>query len=135
MLFLGTILPVIQFLLPFLLMIFCYTMILIKVSHDMLIREHAGKILQAQAAARKRRCMIILVLMVIAFVCSWVPLTLINIFRDYGLLAVWFEDQLFFYTLIAHTLAMTSLIWNPVSKKNRFLKTGFLMRANRFLKL
>lgn len=40
---------------------------------------------QAQTAVRKRRVMYVLILMVVVFMASWLPLTIVNIFRDFGI--------------------------------------------------
>ncbi len=40
---------------------------------------------QAQTTMRKRRVMYVLILMVVVFMASWMPLTLVNILRDMGL--------------------------------------------------
>ena len=47
---------------------------------------------QAQTSVRKRRVMYVLILMVAVFMGSWMPLTLVNILRDFGI--GFFETQM-----------------------------------------
>lgn len=48
---------------------------------------------QAQTAVRKRRVMYVLILMVVVFMASWFPLTIVNIFRDFGIGNPFFKVQ------------------------------------------
>ncbi len=58
--------------------------------------------------------MYILILMVVAFVFSWLPLSIVNILRDFGIRMGFIDDQLYFSQLFIHSIAMTSVIWNPI---------------------
>ncbi|OZC09420.1 7 transmembrane receptor [Onchocerca flexuosa] len=78
---------------------------------------------QAQTAVRKRRVMYVLILMVVVFMASWLPLTIVNIFRDFGIEA-FLDIQMYFKLLNVHAIAMTSIVWNPLlyfwmSKRHR----------------
>lgn len=67
---------------------------------------------QAQTSVRKRRVMYVLILMVSVFMGSWMPLTIVNILRDFG---VGFLDiQMYFKLLNVHAIAMTSIVSNPL---------------------
>uniref|UniRef100_A0A914XPN2 G-protein coupled receptors family 1 profile domain-containing protein n=1 Tax=Plectus sambesii TaxID=2011161 RepID=A0A914XPN2_9BILA len=79
---------------------------------------------QAQASVRKRRVMYVLILMVVAFVGSWLPLTIVNLLRDFNLNIAFLNKQMYFSLLNVHAIAMTSIVWNPMlyfwmSKRHR----------------
>ncbi|KAK0411454.1 hypothetical protein QR680_005661 [Steinernema hermaphroditum] len=120
----GTLLLVCQYLIPAAIMAFCYWKILQKVRQDWIVAE--GSMLteaqQAQTSIRKRRVMYVLILMVVVFMASWLPLTIVNILRDFGI--GFFEVQMYFKLLNVHAIAMTSIVWNPLlyfwmSKRHR----------------
>lgn len=56
-----------------------------KVRADWIVAQHSmlTAAQQAQTAVRKRRVMYVLILMVVVFMASWLPLTIVNIFRDF----------------------------------------------------
>ncbi|KAK5971448.1 7 transmembrane receptor [Trichostrongylus colubriformis] len=80
----GISLLVVQFVIPALIMSFCYWKILQKVRTDWIVEE--GSMLtaaqQAQTAVRKRRVMYVLILMVVVFMTSWLPLSAVNLIKD-----------------------------------------------------
>lgn len=81
----------------------------------MLVGALAGQLQQRQAGARKTRVMRILILMVAAFLVSWLPLSVINILRDFDVdLGATISSQLFFFSNLFHFAAMTSVVWNPL---------------------
>ncbi len=111
----GMALLFVQYGLPVILMSFCYFKILQKVKTDLVIGAYAGKPLQAQAAARKRSVMRILVLIVLAFVGSWLPLAVYNVLRDFEVeIDEFIGNQFYLVQLLSHAIAMTSVIWNPI---------------------
>ncbi|TKR86748.1 hypothetical protein L596_011273 [Steinernema carpocapsae] len=100
------------------------TRIIFQVRQDWIVTE--GSMLteaqQAQTSIRKRRVMYVLILMVVVFMASWLPLTIVNILRDFGI--GFFEVQMYFKLLNVHAIAMTSIVWNPLlyfwmSKRHR----------------
>ncbi|MFH4979811.1 hypothetical protein AB6A40_006520 [Gnathostoma spinigerum] len=111
----GSILLICQYIIPATIMAFCYFRILKKVQTDWLVTE--GPMLteaqQAQTSVRKKRVMYVLILMVVAFMASWLPLTVVNISRDFGI-GNFLETQMYFKLLNVHAIAMTSIIWNPL---------------------
>ncbi|CAJ0929806.1 unnamed protein product, partial [Mesorhabditis belari] len=120
----GFMLLMLTFVVPALIMTFCYMKILQKVRKDWIVAE--GSMLtaaqQVQTAARKRRVMYVLILMVVVFMLCWLPLTVVNLLRDLVFLRP--EHQMYFILLNAHALAMTSILWNPIlyfwmSKRHR----------------
>ncbi|VDO53906.1 unnamed protein product, partial [Brugia timori] len=86
-LFYGSMLLICQYLIPVTIMTFCYWKILQKVRADWIVAQHSmlTAAQQAQTAVRKRRVMYVLILMVVVFMASWLPLTIVNIFRDFGI--------------------------------------------------
>uniref|UniRef100_A0A1I7WQ70 G_PROTEIN_RECEP_F1_2 domain-containing protein n=1 Tax=Heterorhabditis bacteriophora TaxID=37862 RepID=A0A1I7WQ70_HETBA len=73
---------------------------------------------QAQTAVRKRRVMYVLILMVVVFMGSWLPLSAVNLIKDLGI------PLMYFKLLNVHAIAMTSVVWNPLlyfwmSKRHR----------------
>lgn len=52
--------------------------------------------------------------MVVAFISAWFPLTLVNILRDFAALPGFVEAQPWFWMLIVHLVAMTTVLANPV---------------------
>ncbi|VDO28314.1 unnamed protein product [Onchocerca flexuosa] len=124
-LFYGSMLLVCQYLIPAIIMTFCYWKILQKVRADWIVAQHSmlTAAQQAQTAVRKRRVMYVLILMVVVFMASWLPLTIVNIFRDFGIEA-FLDIQMYFKLLNVHAIAMTSIVWNPLlyfwmSKRHR----------------
>ncbi|VDN03412.1 unnamed protein product [Thelazia callipaeda] len=100
---------------------------------------------QAQTAVRKRRVMYVLILMVVVFMTSWFPLTIVNIFRDFRI-GTFLDMQMYFKLLNVHAFAMTSIVWNPLlyfwmSKRHRkafkedMFGTGNNIRKNNELRM
>ncbi|VDK86976.1 unnamed protein product [Litomosoides sigmodontis] len=131
----GSMLLVCQYLIPAAIMTFCYWKILQKVRADWIVAEHSmlTAAQQAQTAIRKRRVMYILILMVVVFMASWLPLTIVNIFRDFGI-GAFLDMQMYFKLLNVHVIAMTSIVWNPLlyfwmSKRHRKAFKGDMIGA------
>ncbi|GMS80263.1 hypothetical protein PENTCL1PPCAC_2437, partial [Pristionchus entomophagus] len=76
---------------------------------------------QAQTAVRKRRVMYVLILMVVVFMLSWLPLTVSMLLRDLNAID---HTQVYFHFLTVTAIAMSSVVWNPLlyfwlSKRHR----------------
>lgn len=69
---------------------------------------------QAQTSVRKRRVMYVLILMVVVFMGSWMPLTIVNLLRDFDLNFFDIKIQMYFKLLNVHALAMTTIVSNPL---------------------
>ncbi|VDO53211.1 unnamed protein product [Brugia timori] len=52
--------------------------------------------------------------MVIAFIGCWLPLTVVNMLKDFKLEPLFLLEQPFFWPLLAHVIAMSTVIWNPL---------------------
>lgn len=54
------------------------------------------------------------ILMVLLFGISWAPHFTYNTLRDYNALPEFVKSQPYFYHIITHGIAMSSLVWNPL---------------------
>uniref|UniRef100_A0A914HJT5 G-protein coupled receptors family 1 profile domain-containing protein n=1 Tax=Globodera rostochiensis TaxID=31243 RepID=A0A914HJT5_GLORO len=122
----GISLLVIQFLVPTAIMTYCYWKILQKVRQDWLVPANSSSTMtveqQAATVLRKRRVMYVLILMVLIFMGSWMPLTIVNLLRDMDILRD--ANNMYFKLLNVHAVAMTSIVSNPLlyfwmSKRHR----------------
>ncbi|MCP9260702.1 7 transmembrane receptor [Dirofilaria immitis] len=115
----GSAVVLLQFVIPLIIITYCYTRILAKVSSDMIIQnvQFSKSLSNAQreeAINRRKRVNYILIGMVIAFIGCWLPLTVVNILKDFKLEPQFLLEQPFFWPLIAHVIAMSTVIWNPL---------------------
>ncbi|PAV85204.1 hypothetical protein WR25_04172 isoform C [Diploscapter pachys] len=115
----GTMVMLLQFIIPMAIITFCYTRILNKVSKDMIIQnaQFSQSLTQRQridAASRKKKVNYILIAMVLTFILCWLPLTLVNLVKDYKQEPDWLRAQPFLWPLIAHLIAMSLVVWNPL---------------------
>ncbi|KAK6052061.1 hypothetical protein COOONC_10434, partial [Cooperia oncophora] len=77
-----------QFVIPMSIITYCYFRILRKVSQDMIIQnvQFSASLSQKQrvdAISRKKKVNYILIGMVATFICCWLPLTAVNLVKDY----------------------------------------------------
>ncbi|KJH45356.1 7 transmembrane receptor [Dictyocaulus viviparus] len=56
----------------------------------------------------------ILIGMVATFICCWLPLTAVNLVKDYKIEPDFLRSQPFLWPLVAHIIAMSLVVWNPV---------------------
>lgn len=109
----GAITTIMQFVLPFIVMAFCYTCVSIKLNDRLKSRPGSKNTRKEDAEReRKRRTNRMLIAMVAIFGLSWLPLNLINISSDFYSFA---EDWTYYMVLffIAHFIAMSSICYNP----------------------
>ncbi|KAL1397053.1 hypothetical protein pipiens_010035 [Culex pipiens pipiens] len=104
---------ILQFVLPFLIMAFCYVCVSIRLN-DRARTKPGSKTTRREEAERdrKKRTNRMLIAMVAIFGISWLPLNLVNMGNDfYSDINEWpFYNLLFF---IAHLTAMSSTCYNP----------------------
>lgn len=109
----GSITSTLQFILPFLIISFCYIRVSIKLN-DRARRKPGAKTSHKERLdrARKKRTNRMLIAMVAVFGTSWLPLNLVNIMNDfYEKSSQWqYYNIVFFF---AHTVAMSSTCYNP----------------------
>uniref|UniRef100_A0A915Q1T0 G-protein coupled receptors family 1 profile domain-containing protein n=1 Tax=Setaria digitata TaxID=48799 RepID=A0A915Q1T0_9BILA len=115
----GSAVVLLQFVIPLTIITYCYARILIKVASDMIIQNvQFSKSLsiaqREEAANRRKRVNYILIGMVIAFIGCWLPLTVVNVLKDFKWEPEFLLKQPFFWPLVAHVIAMSTVIWNPV---------------------
>ncbi|KAJ8978570.1 hypothetical protein NQ317_012094 [Molorchus minor] len=109
----GAITTAMQFMIPFLIMAFCYICVSIKLN-DRARSKPGSKNSRKEEAdrERKRRTNRMLIAMVAVFLISWLPLNTINIINDfYQQIEVWEYNYLTFF--LSHALAMSSTCYNP----------------------
>ncbi|ODN00510.1 Neuropeptide Y receptor type 2 [Orchesella cincta] len=102
-----------QFILPFIIMLFCYIKVSIKLS-DRAKAKPGSKNSKKEALERerKRRTNRMLIAMVFIFGMSWLPLNVVNFLNDvYIDVADWKYSNLCFF--FAHAVAMSSTCYNP----------------------
>ncbi|KAK6013560.1 7 transmembrane receptor [Ostertagia ostertagi] len=86
----GTMVMLLQFVIPMSIITYCYFRILRKVSQDMIIQnvQFSASLSQKQrvdAISRKKKVNYILIGMVATFICCWLPLTAVNLVKDYSM--------------------------------------------------
>ncbi|VIO99254.1 conserved hypothetical protein,hypothetical protein [Brugia malayi] len=115
----GSSVVLLQFVIPLTIITYCYARILAKVASDMIIQNvQFSKSLsiaqREEATNRRKRVNYILIGMVIAFIGCWLPLTVVNMLKDFKLEPLFLLEQPFFWPLLAHVIAMSTVIWNPL---------------------
>ncbi|WKY08818.1 hypothetical protein Q1695_001754 [Nippostrongylus brasiliensis] len=115
----GTMVMLLQFVIPMAIITYCYFRILRKVSQDMIIQnvQFSASLSQKQridAISRKKKVNYILIGMVATFICCWLPLTAVNLVKDYKIEPSFLRAQPFLWPLMAHVVAMSLVVWNPV---------------------
>ncbi|VDM21725.1 unnamed protein product, partial [Wuchereria bancrofti] len=112
----GSIMLSVQFIVPLVIITFCYTAISFKL----------GK--QRAAIKRRQRTNRMLIGMVVAFSASWFFSVLFNVLRDYDCLPKWCQNQEYFFGIATHCIAMSSTVWNPLlyAALNLQLRAAFL---------
>ncbi|KAJ8716307.1 hypothetical protein PYW08_013592 [Mythimna loreyi] len=109
----GSVTSVLQFVLPFIVIAFCYTCVSFKLN-DRAKAKAASKNSRKEELDknRKRRTNQMLIAMVTIFGLSWLPLNVINLCNDYYMYAI----HLKYYYLVffmGHVIAMSSTCYNP----------------------
>ncbi|CAJ0573977.1 unnamed protein product, partial [Mesorhabditis spiculigera] len=112
----GTVVFVIQFIFPLVIITFCYSMISIKLSKGVLVRAEEGILTEQRKNAMKRRLRTnrMLIAMVGVFFCCWMPAVAFNFLRDYNWLPRFIVKQIYFYGIVTHCISMSSTVWNPI---------------------
>lgn len=104
---------ILQFVLPFFVIVFCYTCVSIKLN-DRARSKPGNKTSKREQAdrERKKRTNRMLIAMVTVFGISWLPLNVVNVIDDfYSPANDWSYYRLCFF--MAHCLAMSSTCYNP----------------------
>uniref|UniRef100_A0A915BED9 G-protein coupled receptors family 1 profile domain-containing protein n=1 Tax=Parascaris univalens TaxID=6257 RepID=A0A915BED9_PARUN len=115
----GSTVMLLQFVVPLAIITYCYSRILKKVAKDMIIQnaqfsESLSTAQRVEATQRKKRVNYILIGMVVAFIGCWLPLTAVNLVKDFRKEPQFLESQPFLWPLVAHVIAMSTVIWNPL---------------------
>ncbi|KAJ1525437.1 hypothetical protein ONE63_010249 [Megalurothrips usitatus] len=109
----GVLTAVLQFLVPFVIIAFCYVRVSLKLRDRARLKPGCKSSRKEEAdRERKRRTNRMLIAMVTIFGVSWMPLTVINLLNDlYIPTAHWHYFHLVFF--MVHALAMSSTCYNP----------------------
>uniref|UniRef100_A0A7E4UX64 G_PROTEIN_RECEP_F1_2 domain-containing protein n=1 Tax=Panagrellus redivivus TaxID=6233 RepID=A0A7E4UX64_PANRE len=118
----GTIVFLLQFVIPFFIITFCYLMISVRLGKGILIKRGSseqklnGPQSEQRRHALKRRLRTnrMLMAMVGVFLCCWTPTVAFNFLRDFDLLPEMIENMAFLFGIITHCISMSSTVWNPV---------------------
>ncbi|VDP04435.1 unnamed protein product [Soboliphyme baturini] len=117
----GSIVLILQFVIPLIVITFCYTRISLKVSNGLAVRrarESSSCFLSnsrfRKAIRRRQRTNRMLISMVVIFAVCWFLQVLSNVLRDFDALPYFIIMQPYFYALLFHCIAMTSTLWNPL---------------------
>ncbi|CAI5456256.1 unnamed protein product [Caenorhabditis angaria] len=112
----GTVVMIIQFVIPLIIIAFCYIAISLKLRQGILVRGSQKELMsdQRKAALQRRiRTNRMLIAMVGVFFCCWLPSVVFNFLRDYSWLPNFVLAQEYLFGLITHLISMSSTIWNP----------------------
>lgn len=109
----GAITTALQFLIPFLIMAYCYICVSIKLN-DRARSKPGSKNSRKEEAdrERKRRTNRMLIAMVAVFLLSWLPLNIVNIVNDFNKEMIAWEYYFLSFFLV-HQMAMSSTCYNP----------------------
>ncbi|XP_068618458.1 prolactin-releasing peptide receptor-like [Battus philenor] len=109
----GSVTSVLQFVLPFIVIAFCYTCVSFKLN-DRAKAKAVSKNSRKEEfdKNRKRRTNQMLIAMVTIFGLSWLPLNMINLCNDYYTHAIHLKYY-FLIFFIGHVIAMSSTCYNP----------------------
>jgi neuropeptide F receptor len=109
----GSVTSILQFVLPFVVIAFCYTCVSFKLN-DRAKAKAASKNSRKEELDknRKRRTNQMLIAMVTIFGLSWLPLNVINLCNDYYIYAIHLKYY-FLVFFIGHVIAMSSTCYNP----------------------
>uniref|UniRef100_A0AC34QL65 G-protein coupled receptors family 1 profile domain-containing protein n=1 Tax=Panagrolaimus sp. JU765 TaxID=591449 RepID=A0AC34QL65_9BILA len=118
----GTVVFILQFVVPFFIITFCYLMISLRLGRGMLIKRTSGgpKLSGPQTEQRKHalkrrlRTNRMLMAMVLVFLVCWTPAVAFNFLRDYQWLPEFIAKQEYLSGVITHCVSMSSTIWNPI---------------------
>lgn len=121
----GTLSLLFHFAIPLLVIAVCYSRILYTI--DKRLNTQRNRLQNAITYTRvmygQRRYAYLLrhqkynyihILMVLLFGISWAPHFTYNTLRDYDALPQFIKSQPYFYHMITHSIAMSSLVWNPL---------------------
>ncbi|XP_045483923.1 prolactin-releasing peptide receptor-like [Pieris rapae] len=109
----GSVTSVLQFVLPFTVIAFCYTCVSFKLN-DRAKAKAASKNTRKEEfdKNRKRRTNQMLIAMVTIFGLSWLPLNITNLYNDYYIYAI--HSRFYFLIFfVCHVIAMSSTCYNP----------------------
>ncbi|XP_030746843.1 prolactin-releasing peptide receptor-like [Sitophilus oryzae] len=109
----GVITAALQFLIPFLIMAYCYICVSIKLNDRARAKPGSKNSRKEEAdRERKKRTNRMLIAMVAVFLLSWLPLNVVNIINDFNKEMIAWEYYFLSFFLV-HQMAMSSTCYNP----------------------
>lgn len=110
----GTVTVILQFLLPFFVVTFCYICVSIRLNDRAKTKPGAKTTKKEEIDRdRKKRTNRMLIAMVLVFGMSWLPLNVVNVLNDFYMnTSEWKMYNVLFF--IAHSVAMSSTCYNPI---------------------
>ncbi|KAI6227784.1 7TM GPCR domain containing protein [Aphelenchoides fujianensis] len=139
----GSTVMLFQFVIPLAIITFCYWKILGKVQKDMIIQnaEFCQSLTSSQrvdAIKRKKRVNFILIAMVAAFLAGWMPLTAVNLARDFKKEPHFMRVQPYLWSLLANAIAMSTVVCNPLlffwlTRKQKRSNLGGILHTSEIL--
>jgi len=114
----GTVVFCVQFVIPLMVISFCYIMISHRLGKGILLHSRTDVIVveteQRKAAMQRRqRTNRMLIAMVVLFVLCWTPSVVFNFLRDHEWLPAVVDSQGYLFGLVTHCISMMSTVWNP----------------------
>ncbi len=104
---------ILQFVLPFLIMGYCYSKIFLALGARM-EPGASGSVRRVSVALKRQRTNKMLIAMCLIFVSCWSLQVLSNLLFDLDSLPQFILNQHFFFSLVTHSVAMTTVFWNPL---------------------
>ncbi|XP_041987901.1 prolactin-releasing peptide receptor-like [Aricia agestis] len=109
----GSVTSILQFVLPFSVIAFCYTCVSFKLNERAKAKAASKNTRKEEFDKnRKRRTNQMLIAMVTIFGLSWLPLNMINLYNDYYVYAI-HSKYYFLVFFLCHVVAMSSTCYNP----------------------
>ncbi|CEF64234.1 Prolactin-releasing peptide receptor [Strongyloides ratti] len=116
----GTIVFIVQMVIPFIIISACYIMISLKLKKRITVKkeDEAFKSLSKAGTRRtnknrRQRTNRMLMAMVLVFVFCWTPTVAFNFLRDYQKLPIFIQKQEYLFGILTHFISISSTVWNP----------------------
>jgi hypothetical protein len=114
----GSVVLIVQFIIPLSIIIICYAAISLRLSQSLILkgkkRDYNWQMSmtdqQRAATKRRQRTNRMFIAMVVAFSLSWVWSVLFNVLNDYKILPKMIRDNGYLYGISTHCIAMTSTV-------------------------
>uniref|UniRef100_A0A0K0FKF4 Prolactin-releasing peptide receptor (inferred by orthology to a human protein) n=1 Tax=Strongyloides venezuelensis TaxID=75913 RepID=A0A0K0FKF4_STRVS len=116
----GTLVFIVQMVIPFLIISICYVMISLKLKKRISVKKEddMNKCLSKSSVRRtnkhrRQRTNRMLMAMVFVFVFCWTPTVAFNFLRDYQKLPLFIQKQEYLFGILTHFISISTTVWNP----------------------